>query len=344
LPGKHILQLYHLINTYFVFACYNELMDSLFLQRLKEIFGNDGDSVISSMNNETSAVVRVNTLVVDLDAGIGKLRDLGFQPEEAQTGMNAYILRARTKRDLTDTEEYKAGWYYIQSLSSMVPIWSIQEEVNEKIDKGENLMALDMCAAPGSKTTQLAAIMQNKGKIIAYDVSRQRLYAFKANLDQQHVTNVHTQLGNSSGVWRKHGPVFDVVMLDAPCSGEGRFKGYDESTYSNWSLKRVHGLSAEQRRLLFGAVMCLKSGGVLVYSTCTFAPEENEAVVQFVLEKFEGAIEVEKISLKEKLPKIFTNGLESWNKDAFDSSIAHALRVKPEDEWEGFFVCKIRRM
>lgn len=204
-------------------------------------------------------------------------------------------------------------------------------------------MVLDMCAAPGSKTTQLAAVMQGNGEVVALDSSRQRLYMLKSNLEQHHVTNVFPQLGNGTHIWRKYGPMFDVVLLDAPCSGEGRFSTKDPNSYADWSVKKIERVASEQRRLMFAAVMCLKQDGLLVYSTCTFAPEENEAIVQFALEKFDGALEVCFIDLHKQLPDVFVPGVAAWNGASFTEDISRAVRVKPNETWEGFFVCVLRR-
>jgi 16S rRNA (cytosine1407-C5)-methyltransferase len=317
-------------------------MDKRFLDRLQVIFPDSFSDVKESFAVQRLPVVRVNTLVVREEEGVKRLVELGFEPEKV-VEKNAYIVHGRTKRELTETDEYLNGWYYIQSVSSMVPVWSIEEEVRERVDRGDDLMVLDMCAAPGSKTSQLAAVMEGKGQIIALDVSRQRLYALADNMEQQRASNVFPTLGNGAGVWKKYGPMFDLVMLDAPCSGEGRFSILDSRDADEWSLNRVERLAIEQRRLVFAAAMCVKQGGLLVYSTCTFAPEENEEIIQFVLGKFEGSFEVLHMPLVDLYPEIFLPGLSEWNGKVFDPRISHSLRVKPDTLWEGFFVTVLRR-
>lgn len=323
-------------------------MNSVFLARLEKIFGKDYSSVSESFALERRPSVRVNTLVVGEEEGFSGLERLGFKPQRVIEGENAFVLNGRTKRELTETEEYKNGWYYIQSLSSMVPVWSIADEVRERVT--DDWMVLDMCAAPGSKTSQLSAVMEGKGKIIALDTSRQRLYMLKSNMEQQKVSNVYPQLGNGTSIWKKYGPMFDIVLLDAPCSGEGRFSALDQKSYEDWSMKKVERLATEQKRLMFSAVMCLKQDGLLVYSTCTFAPEENEEIVQFALEKFDGALEVVESSVKRKavsekndLTDVLCPGLLEWNGKKINPEVHKAVRIKPNEMWEGFFVCVMRR-
>jgi len=320
-------------------GCYNSIMNSIFLRRLQDIFGKDFAKVEESFSLERLPVVRINTLVVTEADGLARLAELGFEPKQVLLDKNAYVLQARTKRDLTDSEEYQNGWYYIQSLSSMVPVWSIEDEVRTKIANEEEVMVFDMCAAPGSKTTQLSAVMEGRGQIIAYDLSRQRMYSLRANLEQQQADNVQVVLGNAEPAWRKYGPVFDYVLLDAPCSGEGRFSVLDDSG-EDWNMRKIERLSSEQKRLIFSAVMCLKPGGALIYSTCTFAPEENEAVVQFALEKFEGAVEAEEMKISDNA---FLPGLTSWKGTQFGESVTKSIRIRPDRQWEGFFVSMLRR-
>ncbi len=314
-------------------------MDALFWDRLRMLFGDTYGAVVESFSIDKLPSFRVNTLVVPEEQGIARLRELGIVVETVPEIPLAYILTNRSKREFTDLEEYKNGWYYLQSLSSMVPVSTL---VGEPVLSNDGLHALDMCAAPGSKTSQLAALIGGREEIYALDVSRQRIFQMKSVLRQLQVNNVLVSQSDASAIWKKFGPIFDIVLLDAPCSGEGRFKAADlqeevADEKKRWSLKNIERMAAIQKRLIFSAVMCLKQGGVLIYSTCTFAPEENEAVINFALEKFEGAIEIEPISGN------FLPGLTRWNSDVFDERLHKSARILPSESWDGFFVCKIRR-
>ena len=156
---------------------------------------------------------------------------------------------------------------------------------------------LDLGAAPGSKTLQLAELMGNQGSIWAVESVRGRFFRLRDNLARYGAENVQTHLADGTRLWRRHPERFDRVLLDAPCSSEGRFRADAPKTYAYWSEKKIAEASRKQRRLCYAAVQCLKPGGVLVYSTCTFAPEENEAIINRVLRQFAGALTVEDIAL-----------------------------------------------
>ena len=183
--------------------------------------------------------------------------------------------------------------------------------------------------------------MGNQGSIWAVESVRGRFFRLRDNLARHGAANVQTHLADGTRFWRRHPERFDRVLLDAPCSSEGRFRADEPKTYAYWSEKKIAESSRKQRRLCYAAVQCLKPGGVLVYSTCTFAPEENEAVINRVLRQFAGALTVEDIALP------FDNvaaGLSQWRgKKAFDDQVQRAKRILPLRGMEGFFVCRLRK-
>ena len=134
--------------------------------------------------------------------------------------------------------------------------------------------------------------------------------------------------------------MFDKILLDAPCSGEGTLRS-SKATYEMWNIQSVKNLSNIQKALLASAIDLLKKDGELVYSTCTHSPEENEEVLDFVLKKFKGIINVEKISLPIKCRV----GISSWNDKNYDKDVEKSCRIYPQDnDTEGFFVAKLRRV
>jgi 16S rRNA (cytosine1407-C5)-methyltransferase len=142
-------------------------------------------------------------------------------------------------------------------------------------------------------------------------------------------------------VWRKTGERFDRVLLDAPCSSEAQFRAAEPETFRFWGLKKIAAMQRKQLTLLYSAVRSLRPGGVLVYSTCSFAPEENEAVVSRLLAKVPGALAVEPIDLP--LTRV-QPGLREWRGARFHADLGQALRILPDDLMEGFFVCKLRKL
>lgn len=199
---------------------------------------------------------------------------------------------------------------------------------------------LDMAASPGSKTTELATLMHNTGIIIANDKSPKRLFKLLENLKTQGVTNTKTSAIPGEFLWKKYPEYFDGVLLDAPCSMEGRFTTNDPNSYKDWSPRKIKELSNLQKWMLRSAISCTKIGGTIVYSTCAMSPEENEEVIDWLLKKMGDAITIEELSL-EHLPK--NPGLTQWGKKQYNPALAKTLRIYPSTLMEGFFVAKIKK-
>jgi tRNA (cytosine49-C5)-methyltransferase len=141
-------------------------------------------------------------------------------------------------------------------------------------------------------------------------------------------------------LWQKYPEYFDKVLLDSPCSLEGRFDASDPKSYQDWSPKKVKLLSKMQKFLLRSAISLCKIGGEVVYSTCTLSPEENEEVIDWILSKEGGAVSVETISFKvpHEIP-----GLASWKGKLFNPEVQKSIRILPSKEMEGFFVVKLKK-
>ena len=195
---------------------------------------------------------------------------------------DAFVIPAAQRRALTECAAYREAG----STSKIPPAWCRRSSWRRK---GEEYI-LDLGAAPGSKTLQLAELMGNQGRIWAVESVRGRFFRLRDNLARHGAENVQIHLADGTRIWRRHSERFDRVLLDAPCSSEGRFHADAPKTYAYWSQKKIAEASRKQRRLCYSAVQCLKPGGVLVYSTCTFAPEENEAIINRVLRQFAGAL------------------------------------------------------
>lgn len=271
---------------------------------------------VSDVFKKRSISIRVNTLKANKEDVLKVLNDLTIPHEEIIWCDNALLLPTATSKHITNTSLYKEGKIYIQSLSSMVPALVLNPKGGEKV--------LDMAAAPGSKTTQIAALMENKGQIIANDIDSNRIYRLKSVLANQGVTNTTTSRLPGQSLWTKYPEYFDKVLLDAPCSMEGKFDVADPKTYSHWSLKKVKNLSKLQRWMLRSAVSASKIGGTIVYSTCTLSPEENEQVIYWILEKERGNVVLEKIELQNLSLK---NGY-----------------ILPSSTMESFFVAKLKKV
>lgn len=231
------------------------------------------------------------------------------------------------------TEGFQQGVFYVQSLSSMIPPLVLDPKSEEKI--------LDLCASPGSKTTQIAGMIQNNGEIVANDISYIRTLKLKANIRIQNATCVTCTNLPGEKLWTIYPEYFDKTLVDVPCSMEGTIRLDNPKTYEQWSDKKVKELSKKQRWLLRGAISATKPGGTIVYSTCTISPEENEEVIDWICTKEKGNIELEKICI----PGLETQqGITSWKNRSYATDVQSCIRIKSSALMEGFFVAKIKKI
>ena len=233
--------------------------------------------------------------------------------------------------ELGNAIEHVLGYYYIQEVCSMMSVIALKPEPGEFV--------LDLCASPGSKTTQIAAGMQGSGTLIANDVRMDRIAILAANLERCGVTNSIVTRNDGVQLAEKFGRnniKFDKILLDAPCSGEGTLRS-SARTFQMWNPKVLKSFSRMQKKLLACSLKALKAGGTLVYSTCTHAPEEDEEVVDFALKNF--PVELEEV----KLPLKTRPGITSWDEKTFSPEVKKCHRIYPQDnDSEGFFVARLR--
>ena len=304
-----------------------------FVERLKSIAPRDrGAAILDALAHMRATSFRINTLIAEADATLKSFWRQGFELSNFEWIEGAYWVPTTQRRALTESEAYRQGAIYIQNPASMVPALFLAPQPSDRV--------LDLAAAPGSKTLQLAAMMGNQGWISAVEVVKERFFRLRANLKKHGAENVHTYHKDGAKVWRQVPEQFDKVLLDAPCSSEGQFNLTEPGTFQYWSEKKIKDMARKQKRLLFSAIQCLKPGGTLVYSTCTFAPEENEAVVDAMLKKFGQALEVVPVSLNVSNA---APGITQWRGKDYHPDLEAALRLLPDRLMEGFFVCKLRK-
>jgi len=290
------------------------------------------DSVVQSFTRRPTTF-RVNPLKTNHADLLADLSKLGFEIEPVNWYADAFILRNKSKAELIETPMYQHGELYVQSLSSMIPPLVLDPQPGEKI--------CDLAAAPGSKTTQIAAMMRNTGEIVANDRSKIRLHKLVANLKLQGVTNVRTRLTSGEDLWKRFPEYFDRTLVDAPCSLEGRFEAGNPKSFDGWSLRKVQLLSAIQSHLLRSAVSATKRGGAIIYSTCTLSPEENEQVIDWILQKEPGVVEVESIELP--MPGLQA-GITHWERKDFSPAVHDTIRILPSRTMEGFYIARLRKI
>lgn len=240
-----------------------------FKERMRRFLGGQSDSFFECYEKRPSQALRVNTLKISVEEflkrGIFALRPVpwtkdGFfyNPEE-RPGKHSY---------------HEAGLYYIQEPSAMAVGVLAAPRPGERV--------LDLCAAPGGKTTQLAAAMEGKGLLVSNEIHPVRAKALSQNVERMGIANAVVTNEKPQALAEKFPLFFDRIVVDAPCSGEGMFRK-EEQALESWSLQNIQMCAKRQRDILHTAARMLRAGGTLVYSTCTFAPEENEGTVSAFL-------------------------------------------------------------
>jgi 16S rRNA (cytosine1407-C5)-methyltransferase len=253
--------------------------------------------------------------------------------KKIETPVPAYVLEDTDVRVLETTNMYKNGEIYVQSVSSMLPAVVMDPQATQKV--------LDICAAPGSKTSQIAALLNNTGEILALDNSRIRIYKLEANIKRLGITNTSVRLGAGQAFWTSYPEYFDHALVDVPCSMEGRFLTTDIKSYENWSVKKVKELSEKQKWILRSAISATKPGGTIIYSTCTLSPEENEGVIDWILKKEKGKVQLEDIILQ-NAPS--SPGVTQWKEKLYNPTMSKTIRIYPTDLYEGFFIAKLKKL
>ena len=310
----------------------SDAIPSLFHERLDQIYGAlRAEDIREHLLEPPPLSFRVIG-DVDPDAVHADCAAQGLELDRVHWTDGAFRVRVGGRAGLQQTDLAERGAVFIQSLSSMAAV--------EALDVQPGLHALDLCAAPGGKTAMIASRQQGRGVLVANDRSRSRLARLRSVLEQHGVSHVELSCSSGESFGGTHASCFDRVLVDAPCSGEGMFRCDDADAWAEWGLGRIRRLAKQQERLLIAGLRCLRPGGVLVYSTCTHAPEENEAVVQRVLSRVD--VEVELEALPESLPA-GCPGLESWNGVEFDPQVGLSRRLVPDGWCTGFFLARFRR-
>ncbi len=252
---------------------------------------------------------RVNTLKATCAYIVGRFESYGIEVRPVGWYADAFTTDNET---LGSTLERFLGMIYLQELVSMLPPLVVAEELKTA------RRVLDACAAPGSKATQLAALMGNRGLLVANDRDYRRIRGLKFNLNKAGVLNaVITQRDLLSLPLSP----YDVILLDAPCSSEGTLRK-NPDLVMRWSEHRVRTYAGRQRQLILRAFDMLAPGGILVYSTCAFAPEENEGVVHWLLDNREARL------LPISLPKLKTAPpVTEWRGLRYHPDVLKAVRI-----------------
>ena len=270
--------------------------------------------------------LRVNTLKGETTEVENILKEQKIEYEKVEWSNTAFILKNATEKEIRNLEIYQEGKIYLQSLSSMLPPIILQpKEVTD---------ILDMAAAPGGKTTQIASLTNNKANITACEMNKIRAERLKYNLETQGA-NAYVMMQDARKIDDFFS--FDQILLDAPCSGSGTIQLHwqgdkqDDKLEKNFTTKLIQKSVESQIALLKKAIKLLKQGKEMVYSTCSILANENEDIIQKMLKQ--GNAEIVPIEFKgiEQLPLLPTK-------------IQGTLCVCPNELYEGFFIAKIKKL
>lgn len=233
--------------------------------------------MLLAMHERRLPTFRVNTLRSSDNEVMAALRKDAIQFERVKDIPHAFIIKNKTDKELLAHPLTTSGKIYWQGLTSMLPPLVLDPQPGEDV--------LDLCAAPGSKTSQIATLMHNQGRIVACEIDPVRFEKLKHTLSLQSAT-AEAILCDATLLHHTQPEMFDRVLADVPCSAEGRINVNDRRSFSFWSQKNITEHAKLQRRLLRSAVVCLKPGGTLVYSTCTLAREENEDMIAWLVSEY----------------------------------------------------------
>lgn len=293
-----------------------------------QLYGKESaDKYFAFIENEPKQYLRVNTSRISKDELSNLLFDKYQIKTESLISFDRVLKVVEGNDRIGKTIEHVLGFYYIQSLSSMLPPMVLNPS-------GDDIV-MDLCGAPGSKSTQLAELMDNKGTLIINEVDNERIKSLVFNLERMNAINssvIHSKGEVLSKIYDEH---FTKILVDAPCSGLGIIQKKGEVN-NWWSLDHVQRLQQLQIRLLVSAIKMARVGAEIVYSTCTLSVEENEMVIDKILEKYPVRLEDVKLPIPSKPAFTKFDGVK------FNPDLKKALRILPwEIDSDGFFLVKM---
>ena len=238
------------------------MLPEAFLSRLKQQLGDEYDEYLNSLDRPRAVALRFNPLKT------GEVPSLPFLEEPVPWSEYGHYYTPDARPGLHVWHE--AGVYYLQEASAMAPVSGLEPQPGE--------IVLDLCAAPGGKTTQIAGHMMGEGLVVCNEINPKRSKILSRNIERMAVPNALVLNHHPRDLERHFIGCFDRILVDAPCSGEGMFRK-EEAAVTDWSEETVRMCADRQKQILDTAAKLLRPGGRLVYSTCTFAPEENEGAI-----------------------------------------------------------------
>lgn len=294
------------------------MIPEFYMNMLKEQYSDsDIKKIIDGYSKKRKTTIRVNTLLSNNSEVLDIFNKLNIEYDHVPFYDNAFIIKNRNEIDLYELDLLKEGKIYMQSLSSMLPPIIMEPKEHEDI--------LDMAAAPGGKTTEIATLTNNNSKITAVEFNKIRAEKLRYNIKKQGCSKVFVLEADSKKLddFFK----FDNILLDAPCSGSGTLDLNNDRTFKYFTEKLIKKSSETQFELLKKALTILKPGKTMIYSTCSILSIENEDVVSKVMKQFNCEIVPINVEGVELLP----------------TKIEGTMVVCPNELYEGFYIAKIKK-
>lgn len=296
-------------------------MQSFLIDMIKNQYGEElAKKILDGYNVKRKVTFRVNTLKTTAEEVEKILKHNQIEFENPVWSKDAFIINNVKENEIQKLDIYQKGEIYLQSLSSMLPPIILEPKENTDI--------LDMAAAPGGKTTQIAAITKNKAHITACEMNKIRYERLKYNIEKQGATSVYIMQEDSRRINDYFS--FDQILLDAPCSGSGTLNINDTNLEKTFTKKLIEKSMKSQLELLKKALKILKPGSEMIYSTCSILSCENEEIIKKAIKESNAKILPIEFKGKEELPILPT-------------TIDGTLCVMPTETYEGFFIAKIQK-
>lgn len=289
-----------------------------FIRMIYKQYGEEnGRKILSGLNATPKVTVRVNASKGEYDEVFERLEEMGYDVEEGYACPEAIIIKGGSS--IENNELFREGLITVQDESAML--------VSPLLDLNPGDVALDLCAAPGGKTTHIAELLENEGKVYSFVLHENKLSLINENLERLGLNNVEVEAMDATKLNSKYVASADKVLIDVPCSGLGIIRKKPEIKW-NKSRKALKDLVPTQRAIMENAWVYLKNGGTMIYSTCTLNTEENQDNVEWFLNKYKDA----------KVEKIFLGNMDNfiYNNDG-------SLTILPNEYMDGFYIAKISK-
>lgn len=297
------------------------------IERFIKLFGpQDTKEMLKAFEILPKPSIRVNSLKITTRELIKRLLAKGFKLKRINWFSGGFIIE-QAPFSLGSTTEHLSGYFFIQSIASWLPVLALNPQPHE--------LVIDLAAAPGGKATHIAQELNNTGTLICVDISRERIKSLRSNLARCGILNALC-IRTDGRELPQYELKADRILLDSPCTGEG-LMAIDRSRRTSKTLRDILRMANLQKQLLTSALKVLKKGGIIVYSTCSLAPEENEFIIDWALKQF--PLEI----VETKFSAFGEEGLTSPFNRKVNPNLKKAIRLYPHKHMtEGFFFCKLR--